>query len=93
MLDGYRYGYRFFIVHIKAENIQKDIAKDFEKRFDASNYELEKLLPNKKKIIGLMRDELGGKTIKEFGQLKGKTYNSLKDNNNESKKANLRKKV
>lgn len=49
MLDGYRYGYRFFIVHIKAENIQKDIAKDFEKRFDASNYELEKLLPNGKK--------------------------------------------
>ena len=40
-----------------------------------------------------MRDELGGKTIKEFVQLKGKTYNSLKDNNNERKKANLRKKV
>ena len=49
MLDGYRYGYRFFIAHVKAENIQKNFAKDFEKRFDASNYELEKLLPNGRK--------------------------------------------
>ena len=39
-----------------------------------------------------MRDELGGKIMKEFVQLKGKTCNSLTDNNNESKKAKFTKK-
>ena len=95
MLDGYRYGYRFFIVHVKAHDVWKDIAKDFEKWFDTSSYELEKLLPNGRKngnVVGFMRDKLGGKIMKEFVQLKAKTYNYLTDNNNESKKAKYTKK-
>ena len=36
------YGYR----HIKTDDIYKDIAEDVETRFDTSNYELDRLLPN-----------------------------------------------
>ena len=34
-----------FIVHIKTEDIYKDIAKDVVKRFNNSNYQLERRLP------------------------------------------------
>ena len=57
-----------FIMHIKTENLYKDIANDAEKRFDISKYEVDRPLPagKNKKVIGLMKDELGGKIIKEF---------------------------
>ena len=54
-----------FIVHVKPDDIYKDIAEDVEARFDTTNYELERLLKNKK-IIGSMKDELGRKIMKEF---------------------------
>ena len=34
-----------------------------------------------------MKDELGRQSIKEFVQLRAKTYSYLKDNNEEDKKA------
>ena len=37
-----------FIVYIKTDDIYKDIAEDFETRFDTSNYELERTLPKGK---------------------------------------------
>ena len=37
-----------FIVYIKTDDIYRDIAKDVETRFDTSNYELERPLPEKK---------------------------------------------
>ena len=51
-----------FIMHIKTEDFYKDIADDVEKRFDTSNYEVDRPLPTgkNKKVIGLMKDELGG---------------------------------
>ena len=57
-----------FIMHIKTEDFYKDIADDVEKRFDTSNYEVNRpLLTRKnKKVIGLMKDELGGKIMTEF---------------------------
>ena len=57
-----------FIVYIKADDIYKDITEDVETRFNTSNYELEKpLLKGKnKKVIGVMKDEIGGKIMKEF---------------------------
>ena len=46
-----------FIMHIKAEKFYKDIADDAEKKFDASNYEVNRPLPREKnkKVIGLMK--------------------------------------
>ena len=54
-----------FIKHIKTENFYKDIADDVEKRFATSNYEINRPLPigKNKKVIGLMKDELGGKIM------------------------------
>ena len=52
-----------FIMHIKTEDFYKDIAGDVEKTFDTSNYECDdRRLPKgkNKKVIGLMKDELGG---------------------------------
>ena len=51
-----------FIMHIKTEDFYKDIADDVGKRFNTSNYEVSRpLLTGKnKKVIGLMKNELGG---------------------------------
>ena len=56
------------VEHIKAGDIYKDIAEDVETRFDTSNDELERLLPNGKnwKIIRLMKDELRGKIMQNL---------------------------
>ena len=49
-----------FIVYIKTDDIYKHIAEDVEKRFDISNYELDRPLAKgkTKEIVGLMKDEL-----------------------------------
>ena len=39
-----------------------------------------------KKVIGLMKDKLGGEIMKEFAELRATTFGYLKDNNNEDKK-------
>ena len=61
-----------FIKNIKTEDFYKDIANNAEKRFDTSNYEVNRPLPTgqNKKVIGLMKDELGGNIITEFVTLK-----------------------
>ena len=57
-----------FIIHVKTEDIYKDIAEDVEKRFDTSNIEIDRplLIRKNKKVIGLMKDESGGQTMKKF---------------------------
>ena len=52
-----------FIVYIKTDGTYKHIAEDVETRFDTSNYKLDKPLSKgkNKKVIGLIKDELGGK--------------------------------
>ena len=78
-----------FIMNIKTEDFYKDIANDVEKRFDTSNYEVNRPLPmgKNKKAIGLMKDELGGKIITEFVTLRPKTYSYLINDCKEDKKA------
>ena len=78
-----------FIVHAKTDDIYEDIAEDVEKKFDTSNFEINKPLPKgkNKKVIGLMKDELGGQIMKEFVGVRAKTCSYLKDNNDEDKKA------
>ena len=53
-----------FSEYIKIDDIQKDTAEDVETRFDTANYDLDRLLPKGKnqKVIGLMKDEFGGKS-------------------------------
>ena len=48
-----------FIMHIKTEDLYKDIANDLKKRFDTSNYEVNRPLPTgkNKKVIELMKEE------------------------------------
>ena len=67
-----------FIMNIKTDDFYKDISNDVENRFDTSNYEVKRPLPTgkNKKIIGLIKDELGGKIITEFVTLRPKTYSS-----------------
>ena len=52
-----------FIIHIKTENFYDDIANEVKKWFDTSNYEVARPQPRgaNKKVIKLMKDELGGK--------------------------------
>ena len=78
-----------FIMNIKTEDFYNDIANDVEKRFDTSNYECDRPLPTgkNKKVIGLMKDELGGRIIMEFVTLRPKTYSYLTDDFKEDKKA------
>ena len=77
-----------FVMHIKINDFYKDIAGDVENRFNTSTYEANRPLPTgkNKKVIGLMKDELGGK-ITEFVTLRPKTYSSLTDDGKEDKKA------
>ena len=67
-----------FIVQIKTDDIYNDIAEDVETRFDTSSYKLDRPLPKgKKKVIGLMKDELGGKIMTKFVALRAKAYSYL----------------
>ena len=83
-----------FIMNIKTNYFYEDIANDVENRFDTSNYEVNRPLPmgKNKKIIGLMKDELGGKVITEFVTLRPKTYSYLTDDGKEDKKSKETKK-
>ena len=78
-----------FIMHIKTEDFYEDIAKDVEKMYDTSNYTVERPLPMgmNKKVIGMMKDELKGKIMKEFIGLRPKCYSYLRDNRKIDKKA------
>ena len=83
-----------FIMHIKTEDFYKDIANDVEKRFDTSNYEVNRPLPTGKNkiVIGLMKDELRGKIMTEFVALRPKTYSYVTDDCEEDKKVKGTKK-
>ena len=83
-----------FIVYIKTDDIYKDIANDVKTKFDTSNYELDSPLIKGKneKVIGFMKDELGGKIFTKFVGLRGKTYSNLIDEGSEDNKAKGTKK-
>ena len=81
-----------FIMHIKSEDFYKDIADE---RFDTSNYECNRPLPKgkNKKLIGLMKDELGGKIMTKFVALRPKTYSYWVDDESVTKKVKGAKKM
>ena len=82
------------VMNIKTKDFYKDIAQDVEERFDISNYGVDRPLPKgkNKKVIGLMKDELGGGIITEFVALRPKTYSYMTDEFIEMKKAKSTKK-
>ena len=59
-----------FVINIFTEDFFEDINNDIERWFDTSNYDKNDKRPLKtginKKVIGMFKDELGGKIIKEF---------------------------
>ena len=83
-----------FVMYIKTNDFYKDISNDVECKFDTSNYITNRLLPigKNKKVIGLMKDELGGEIITEFTALRPKTYSYLTDNDKTDKKTKGTKK-
>ena len=83
-----------FIMNIKTNGFYKDIVNDVENRFDTSNYEINRPLRTgkNKKIIGLMKDELGGKIITKIVTLRRKTYSFLTDDGKDDEKAKGTKK-
>ena len=82
------------VVNIKTKDFYKDIAEDVKERFDTSNYIYDRPLPTgvNKKVIGLMKDELGGDIITEFVALKPKGYSYITNDFIEMKKAKGTKK-
>ena len=84
-----------FIMNIETNDFYKDISDDVDNRFNTSNYEVKRPLPigKNKKVIGLMKDELGGKIVMEFIALRPKTYSYLTDNDKIDKKAKGTKKM
>ena len=82
------------MVYIKTDDVYKDIGENVETRFDCSNYELDRILPKEKnkKVIGLMKDELGGKIMIKLVGLRAKTYNYLTDDGSEDKNSKGTKK-
>ena len=88
------YGYRRFIINTKTEDFYEDIAEDVKKRSDTSNYEVNGPLPTgkNKKVIELVKDELGGKIMTEIAAFRPKTYSYLMDDGNSDKTAKGTKK-
>ena len=64
-----------FMIYIKPKDIDWNIAKDVETRFDTSNYKLNRSLSKGKnnKVIDLIKDKLGANVMEEFAALREKT--------------------
>ena len=83
-----------FVINIKTNDFYKDISKNVKERFDTSNYTYDRPLPLgiNKKVVGLMKDELGGSIITEFIALRPKAYSYKTDDLIKLKKAKGTKK-
>ena len=74
----------------KRETFYKDISADVKYRFDTSNYPPDHPsgIPSglNKKVLGMFKDEAGGKVIDEFVGLRAKLYSYKMQEGEESKK-------
>ena len=77
-----------FVYEIKTKNFYADIVDDVPARFDTSGYCPDRplLIGLNKKVIGLMKDELGGTIMTEFVALRPKLYSYIKLDGAEDKK-------
>ena len=80
-----------FVINIFTEDFFEDINNDVERWFDTSNYDENDKRPLpmgvNKKVMGMFKDEFGGKIMKESCVLRAKTYTHLMDDDSEKKKA------
>ena len=83
-----------FVINVKTKDFYKDIAEDVKERFDTSKFSYDRPLPinMNKKVVGFMKDELGGGIINEFVALRPKAYSYRTDDLVELKKAKGTKK-
>ena len=85
-----------FVIYIETEDFYKYISNDVVKWFDTSNYDEKDKRPlpvrENKKVIGLFKDELGGKIMTEFIALRAKAHAYLMEDGSEHKKAKGTKK-
>ena len=67
-----------FIIQNITKDFFEDISNNVELWFDTSNYDENDKIPlplgKNKKVIGLFKDELGARIMKEFCTLRTKTY-------------------
>ena len=82
------------VYDIKTEDFYEDITDNVPARFDTSGYCPNRPLPVglNKKVIGLMKDELGGKIMTEFVALRSKLYSYKVLHGSEDKKCKRIKK-
>ena len=83
-----------FVINVKTNDFYKDTSQDVNERFDTSNYTFDRPLPKgkNKKVIGLIKDELGSGIITEFVALRLKTYSYITNDFTELKKVKGTKK-
>ena len=79
-----------FLYEIQTEDFYKDIAGDVRDRFDTSEYPEDHPsgIPTgiNKKVLGMFKDEVKGKNIKEFVGLRAKLYSFIIEDGEENKK-------
>ena len=77
------------VYEVETEDFFADIAGDVETMFGTSNFQKDhsSCIPvgKNKKVIGMMKDEAGGKIIKEFVGLRSKLYSYVMDEGKEEK--------
>ena len=83
-----------FVRNVRTKDFYRDISEDVKDSFDTSNFYCDRPLPIglNKKVVGLMKDELGGGIITEFAALRPKAYSYRTDDLVELKKAKGTKK-
>ena len=83
-----------FVLNVRTEDFFKNISEKVKDRFDTSNFNCDRPLPIgvNKKVVGLIKDELGEGMITEFVALRPKAYSYRTDDLVELKKAKGTKK-
>ena len=80
---------------IKTEDFYEDIKNDVDSKFDMSDYPKDHPLysSTNKKVIGMFKDEVGGRQITEFVGLRAKLYSYVMGGNDHKKCKGVKKSV